>query len=477
MKKILSIIIVVLLFTSLCVSAFADGTVYVSISPSAAAGNITPSDPAKHYSDSNDQPYDATANLGYEFLGWQTEDSFYPGPSGSIAFTTDKDRYVTAMFIASDYTVQVSADPAGAGSVSGGGSFHYNDTTTISAVPNPGYDFVGWTGNVPANPASQNLTIKQNVMAVAHFKGQDHIISASVDPAGSGYVNSASSLTQTVTYDGTVFPIKAQPVTGYQFDGWYEGGSKISTTADEIFDIDRDRVLVAKFVPAGSPGPAPVDPDPGPGPGPAPDPGPYPYKEFKITYHPGVYGAEPAVQDTAYPGIGWLRGTTFTRPGYIHAGWSWDPYGKEFNAALNAPMPMLYENITVYPYWEPIKGPLVLTVGYSGSGAIQVNGRYVYNGENFTIRPGESLTFGFYPASGNYVYSVLLAGRYREYPGYGFTVNYDMMQNRNQTLAVRFESVYTRPKTGDDSNIGLWLALGMCSAVCLGVLVFVKKKK
>ena len=140
-------------------------------------------------------------------------------------------------------------------------------------------------------------------------------------------------------------------------------------------------------------------------------------------------------------------------------------------------MPMLYENITVYPYWEPIKGPLVLTVGYSGSGAIQVNGRYVYNGESFTIRPGESLTFGFYPASGNYVYSVLLAGRYREYPGYGFTVNYDMMQSRNQTLAVRFESVYTRPKTGDDSNIALWAALGICSAVCLGVLLIAKKKK
>ena len=327
---------------------------------------------------------------------------------------------------------------------------------------------------------------------MANFAGEEHTIIATVDPAGSGYVNSASSVNQTVVYDGKVFSIKAQPTTGYQFDGWYEGGSKISTTADEIFDIFRDRTLVAKFVPSGSPTPVtpePVTPSAEPGPGPTPGPGPgpvpytpdpyhpYPYKEFKITYHPGVYGAGSAVTDTAYPGIGWLRGTTFTRPGYIQAGWSWDPYGKEFNAALNAPMPMLYENITVYPYWEPIKGPLVLTVGYSGSGAIQVNGRYVYNGESFTIRPGESLTFGFYPASGNYVYSVLLAGRYREYPGYGFTVSYDMMQNRNQTLAVRFESVYTRPKTGDDSNIALWAALGICSAVCLGVLLIAKKKK
>ena len=135
--------------------------------------------------------------------------------------------------------------------------------------------------------------------------------------------------------------------------------------------FDENRILTAKFTkksssePSGDPTrPDPVKPDPDP----VPDP--YsPYKEFKITYHPGAYGAESAIQDTVIPGSGWLRGSTFTRAGYVQAGWSWDPYGKEFNAALYAPMPMLYENITVYPYWEPIKGPLTLTVGYSGSGA------------------------------------------------------------------------------------------------------------
>ena len=474
MKKILSFVIIVLLLSSYGISAFAG--IMTATDPLDGSGGTV----AETGTDSDGNIlFTATPKSGYEFDGWTISDTGAFTTKNPVPITP-RDTTITARFSKTSYTVSVNASPTGVGTVSGGGTFYYGDSVTLSAEAGIGYDFAGWSGIAP-NPATQTLTVTSDITAVANFTPQVHKITASVDPAGSGYVNSSTSYDSgPVTYEpGKVVGIKAQPETGYQFDGWYEGGSRISTTTDEIFDIFRDRTLVAKFVPSGSPTPEPVTPSAEPGPGPGPyTPDPYhPYKGFKITYHPGVYGAEPAVQDTVYPGIGWLRGTTFTRPGYIQAGWSWDPYGREFNAALNAPMPMLYENITVYPYWEPIKGPLVLTVGYSGSGAIQVHGRYVYNGESFTIRPGESLTFGFYPASGNYVYSILLAGRYREYPGYGFTVNYDMMQNRNQTLAVRFESIYTRPKTGDDSNIGLWLALGVCSAVCLGVLVFVKKKK
>ena len=474
MKKIVSLLIILVFFLAIGVTAFAaGGTIAVTIIPS-GAGSVPA---AGTYTDNGPHDFTAVPNTGYEFEKWIIEsgDHF----SNPASFDTDRNRDIKAIFKIKKYTITAEAYPASGGSVYPDSStVDYNENVSITATAKPGFVFKYWTYNdavISSNP-SELFTAYDNRHVVAWFEpeesGEEHTIAVTIKPAGAGTVTGAGKYIYNP--GNKTKQVVAVPNPGYTFSHWEEGGANISSNASEIFDVNRERNLVAVFT-AGSPGPDPVDPEPDPGPGPRP--GPYPYKEFKITYHPGVYGAEPAVQDTAYPGIGWLRGTTFTRPGYIHAGWSWDPYGKEFNAALNAPMPMLYENITVYPYWEPIKGPLVLTVGYSGSGAIQVNGRYVYNGENFTIRPGESLTFGFYPASGNYVYSVLLAGRYREYPGYGFTVNYDMMQNRNQTLAVRFESVYTRPKTGDDSNIGLWLALGMCSAVCLGVLVFVKKKK
>ena len=227
-------------------------------------------------------------------------------------------------------------------------------------------------------------------------------------------------------------------------------------------------------------GPAPVDPAPAPVdpslPGPPTPPGPY--TEYTITYHPGAYGQGTPQAFTMAPGPGWLLGPTFTRAGYAQTGWSWYYDGREKNADVFSVFAMPAKDIIVYPYWEPVKGPVTLSVGYSGSGAVQVNGRYVYNGEVFTLREGDSLTFGLYPSYGNYVYSVLLGNRYREVnTAYGYTITYDMLQGRNQTLLIRFESVYSRPKTGDDSNIALWAVLGACSVVCLGVLLVAKRKK
>ncbi len=488
MKKIVLLIASLILMMLISTAAFAAGQISVTIVP-AGAGSVSGEG---YFEDSGDHMVVATPNHGYVFEGWY-ENSVRISKESNELFTTDKNRVLTVKFNPVKFTITAEAYPASGGSVNPDSStVDYNENVSITATANPGFVFKYWKYNdaVISSDASELFTAYDNRHVVAWFEpeesGEEHTIAVTIKPEGAGTVIGAGKYIYNP--GNKTKQVVAVPNSGYTFSHWEEGGKNISSNASEFFDIDHERNLVAVFV-SGSPGPDPVDPKPDPlppdpvkpdplppGPDPVPKP-PYPYKEFKITYHPGVYGAGSAVTDTAYPGIGWLRGTTFTRPGYIQAGWSWDPYGKEFNAALNAPMPMLYENITVYPYWEPIKGPLVLTVGYSGSGAIQVNGRYVYNGESFTIRPGESLTFGFYPASGNYVYSVLLAGRYREYPGYGFTVSYDMMQNRNQTLAVRFESVYTRPKTGDDSNIALWAALGICSAVCLGVLLIAKKKK
>ncbi|MFO7721908.1 MAG: T9SS type A sorting domain-containing protein [Bacteroidales bacterium] len=53
------------------------------------------------------------------------------------------------------YYVMVSANTAAGGSVTGGGGFYQGDSVTVTATPNPGYEFVNWTeGSVVVSPDS-----------------------------------------------------------------------------------------------------------------------------------------------------------------------------------------------------------------------------------------------------------------------------------------------------------------------------------
>ena len=45
------------------------------------------------------------------------------------------------------FNITVSADPAEAGTVSGGGEYQYGETCTVTVTPNQGYTFTGWTEN------------------------------------------------------------------------------------------------------------------------------------------------------------------------------------------------------------------------------------------------------------------------------------------------------------------------------------------
>ena len=478
MKRIITIFFVLACFLCLSNAVFADGKIEITVDPY-EAGTVTG---AGNYSNNGDQPVTATPNAGYKFLGWYEEGKCISNLS-SEKITTHKDRILTAKFAKIQHIISAKAEPSEGGSIiPENGTADFNTNIQFAATPNPGYVFKYWMseGKVISSKATDLFTAYADREIIACFEktpdGEAHTIAVTVKPDGAGTYSGAGSFIYNA--ENPTKRVIAAPNPGYVFSHWEENGTAISTNPSEIFDINRERNLVAVFKQEDAltpvdPGPAPVDPSL---PGPPTPPGPY--TEYTITYHPGAYGQGTPQAFTMAPGPGWLLGPTFTRPGYAQTGWSWYYDGKEKNADVFSVFAMPPRDIIVYPYWEPVKGPVTLSVGYSGSGAVQVNGRYVYNGEVFTLREGDSLTFGLYPSYGNYVYSVLLGNRYREVnTAYGYTITYDMLQGRNQTLLIRFESVYCRPKTGDDSNIALWAVLGACSVVCLGVLLVAKRKK
>ena len=89
---------------------------------------------------------------------------------------TDNATY-TATFVTGGgtyYTVSAYVSPAGAGTVSGTGSFAAGTTTTLTAQANDGYVFDHWNDNVTANP--RTVTVNNNMSFTAYFNTNQYTI-------------------------------------------------------------------------------------------------------------------------------------------------------------------------------------------------------------------------------------------------------------------------------------------------------------
>ena len=195
---------------------------------------------------------------------------------------------------------------------------------------------------------------------------------------------------------------------------------------------------------------------------------------YTRTYLPGSGGTGTSFSAEWYPGDAIIAGQGFSRPGHTQTGWSfYDGGPMAFYLGQHI---TISTNMVLYPYWERASTALYLTVNYSGYGAVRLSGGNVPNGWTGKLEPGQSFNFIFQPYENHYVYSIFLAGWYRNVQyGNQFMVTYDMLQGQNQTMTVRFESIYLPPKTGDDGNVALWTTLALLAA--LGTLLMIHRLK
>lgn len=152
--------------------------------------------------------------------------------------------------------ITLTANPAEGGTVNGGGSYCQGDYTTLQAKPNEGWRFVGWTRNGQAvtdwvdegtSVANYGLTVTGDESFEALFEKETlptpiYTISVSCDLADGGTVAGGG------TYDeGASVTVTAEAREGYDFKGWRENGSIVSTVASYTFTAGADRTLTAVF--------------------------------------------------------------------------------------------------------------------------------------------------------------------------------------------------------------------------------------
>ena len=102
----------------------------------------------------------------------------------------DQNRSITATFSLNSYELNLHAGSGG--SVTGAGTFSHGTLTAISANPDTGYSFSGWTGEGVTDPNSPSTTalMDQNRSIAATFSLNSYELNLH---AGSGSVTGAGT--------------------------------------------------------------------------------------------------------------------------------------------------------------------------------------------------------------------------------------------------------------------------------------------
>lgn len=165
------------------------------------------------------------------------------------AVSMQDSRYSAAALVSlqkSSYFIQVQASPEYGGSVYGSGIVEEGGHTVISAAPNNGFFFDGWTSDnnkVSSNSQYVVENVRSDKVFVADFKPVSCRVSIIINNSNAGTVTES----RTVGY-GESMTLEAVAKEGYRFDSWTEDGKIISTDSRmQLHNITEPRSITAMF--------------------------------------------------------------------------------------------------------------------------------------------------------------------------------------------------------------------------------------
>lgn len=208
----------------------------------------------------------ASANSGWLFVNWTDENGQEVSTAKSYTFTKgNRTETLTANFSFNpggpsepgELPYKLTLLHGDGGSVSGGGFYLSGTTVNIRAYPNSDFNFEGWykaDGTLYSDVADISYTMEEsNVTLTARFvfnpkspsePNEVNIWRLRLKAGDGGTVS--PKLTQ--LKEGESVTIYASTNSGYVFDGWYQGDTKVSSDATWKYTMGNGSVtLEARF--------------------------------------------------------------------------------------------------------------------------------------------------------------------------------------------------------------------------------------
>jgi len=184
----------------------------------------------------------ASNKAGYIFSGWS---GALTGSGNPQQLTMTADKAVTANFSTATASIILATNPAGSGTVTGGGTYAVGSSQTLTAYPNTGYQFVRWNDGLTQTqrtvvvPASgTNLT--------AYFTNLTYSLTIATNPAAGGTVAASPVPGVSRSYShGSVVTLTASARTGYSFTGW--SGALTGSGNPQQLTMTTNKAVTANF--------------------------------------------------------------------------------------------------------------------------------------------------------------------------------------------------------------------------------------
>ncbi len=145
------------------------------------------------------------------------------------------------------YTIQVSAEPAEAGTVQpASGEYDSGDLVEVSASAHEHWIFTGWSGSYSGSDNPVTITMDDDKILTANFIKRDYPLTIQVE--GDGSVSERVVTQKTTEYEhGTVIELTAEPSDGWRFDR-FEGDVTGSENPQSV-TVEGETVVTAYFEP------------------------------------------------------------------------------------------------------------------------------------------------------------------------------------------------------------------------------------